>query len=57
MSKFSKHLIEEKDKSLKSPTEILFKTKIFLQITRLIIENAKSSVEKSSEKQKEFFKM
>ncbi len=57
MSKLSKHLIEEKDKSLKPATEILFKTKIFLKITRLIIENSKASVENSNDKQKEFFKM
>jgi len=57
MSKLSKYLIEEKDKSLKPPAEILLKTKIFLKITRLIIENSKTSVENSNDKQKEFFKM
>jgi len=57
MSKLSKYLIEEKNKLEKPPTEILLKTKIFLKITRLIIDNSKNSIEKSNDKQKEFFKM
>lgn len=57
MSKFSKHLMEEKEKSLKPPCETLLQTKIFLKITRLIIDNSKISVENSHDKQKEFFKM
>jgi hypothetical protein len=57
MSKLSKHLIEENTKTTKPPTEMLMKTKLFFKITRLIIENSKNSVENSSEKQKEFFKM
>ncbi len=57
MSRLSKHLIDEKEKNSKPQTEILLKTKIFLKITRLIIDNSKISVENSGDKQKEFFKM
>lgn len=57
MTKLSKYLAEEKDKNLKPATETLMKLKIFLKITRLIIDNSKFSMENSSQKQTEFFKM
>jgi len=57
MSKLAKHLLEEKEKSLKPPADLLLKTKLFLKITRLIIDNSKSSAEMNFDKQKEFFRM
>ena len=57
MSKLTKYLNEEKDINLIPSTEILLKSKIFLKITRLIIDNAKISVENSDKKQMEFFRM
>lgn len=58
MSRLLKYISEEKDKNTNVPN-LLLKNKLFLKITKLIIENANESLkcENAPAKQKEFFSM
>jgi hypothetical protein len=38
-------------------TDLLMKIKLFLKITRLIVDNAKQQISKAVDKEKEFFTM
>jgi hypothetical protein len=57
MIKLLNYMLEEKDKNSISKTELLLKLKLFLKITKLIIDNTCIAEEYSTQKQKDFFNM